>query len=151
MVLVHQDGERYPDGLYFIVIGLRNKYMAEVLIISGSDEILDEPPISFITALVNGEGGYIKIEAGCSPPKLLWTLKSLMKATAIGFQWHTIKRLIDQGMHGERAEAHVTDMLNKLVASDIPPLPNREDMNKIRKQLSLKPEEPAEDFEEEDS
>ena len=109
--------------------------MSEVLVISSSDEALKDAPLEFIEAIISGEGGYIKIEPNCPPPKVLWTLKSLVMSLGIGFQWNTIKKFVESGMHGEQAEFHVTTLLNNLITVEIPPLPNREEMEEIRKKM----------------
>ncbi len=105
---------------------------------------MTEPPAEFIHAITMGKGGFIRIEENCPPPKILWTLKALLQAVGIGFQWSTIKRLVEQGMHAERAEAHVTSMINGLIGAEVPPLPSQQEINDIRAAMDEIAQEAAE-------
>jgi len=123
-----------------------------VFVIGNSDELIKEAPIDFISDIVIGKGGFIKIEPGCSPPKILWTMKSLLLAMGIGFQYATVQRLVGQGMHAEPAEHHVTQMLNNLITFELPPLPSEKELDIAREELDALKElkKEAEETEEEE-
>ncbi len=91
-----------------------------------------QAPMDLIQSIWMGNGGTIHIEPGARPAKILFELKQLLRGLAIGFQWHNVTKLKAKGMHGEYAEAHVTQMLNKLVSAEVPPIPSEEELAKIR-------------------
>jgi len=93
----------------------------------------EDAPIDLINSIWEGDGGTITIEPNAPPQKILWSLKQLMGALAIGFQWSTVDSLKDQGWAHERAEAHVTTMLNHLVTVEVPPIPSKQELEEIAK------------------
>jgi hypothetical protein len=93
-----------------------------------------EPPIAFITSVWEGKGGTIHIEPGALPSKILWELKQVLRSLAVGFQWSSVNRLKDRGMHGEHAEAYITTIFNKLIDTEVPPIPSEAEMDALRAQ-----------------
>ena len=100
-----------------------------------------EPGKSFPTGLCEsvwmGKGGVIRIDPKASPSKILWELRQIIRGLAIGFQWHNVKKLKARGMHGEHAEAHVTAMLNKLIGTEVPPIPSKDELAIMRAEAKL--------------
>jgi hypothetical protein len=107
----------------------------KVVVIDASEEPMQDPPLEFINGVITGKGGFIKIEPGAPPPKVLWTLKSLLLSMSLGFQWATIQKLMGQGMHGEHAEHHVTKMLNELVSFELACMPSQDEIDGIEKKI----------------
>jgi hypothetical protein len=100
-------------------------------VITSDVEPDDRPPMDLVAAIWEGRGGTIRIEPGARPAKIMWALKNILRSVAIGFQWNNVKKLVSQGMHHERAEAHVTDILQKLTVVEIPPIPSRSELDAI--------------------
>jgi hypothetical protein len=96
----------------------------EEYVIDATREQDGKAPIKLINSICVGKGGIIRIEPGAYPPKILWTLKSLLTSISVGYQWATIEKLVAQGAHAEHAEHHVNTMLNKLVVTEVPPMPS---------------------------
>jgi hypothetical protein len=95
-----------------------------------------EAPIELINAICVGEGGIIRIEPGAYAPKVLWSLKSLLASIGIGYQWATIDKLINKGMHPEHAEHYVTTMINNLIGAEVPPMPSDAELADIIKRYN---------------
>lgn len=93
------------------------------------------PPLDLIDSVLTGNGGQITIEPNSPPQKVLWSLKSVLQALGIGFQWATINKMTKNGMHGEHAEHHVTKMINDLCTVKVPPLPSQEEIDEIKSKL----------------
>ena len=109
--------------------------MEEYTIDTGKDP--DEHcPLAFIESLCSGRGGIIRIEPGSHPPRILWTLKTIVMMLCVGYQWATIGKLLSQGMHKEHAEHHTNSMLNDLIKIEVLPLPTQRELEIIKKQYA---------------
>lgn len=107
----------------------------------------DDPgaiPLEFIDSVIKGKGGTIQIDQDAPPQKVLWCIKAFLRAIGIGFQWATVNKLTNQGMHGEHAEHYVTKMINELCYVEIPPLPTQSEIDEIKAKFNKDSEDSTE-------